>query len=350
MNMASRAMALMCLAAFLAAGAGTAQGATTTISGVADIKGIRDNVLRGRGLVVGLAGTGDKSTAARKAIQKWLQSLNMELPLTEINSKNVAMVTLTATLPPFAREGQRIDVTVSSLFDATSLKNGVLLPTPLVAGGDEVYARAEGALSLSGGVPAAHSTVASLPEGAIVEKDVPVDFIDAKDFSFDLVLRNSNFTTASNIARTLDGAFSNIGPYKTKERIAMAYNAGLVRVWIPQQAQADPVGFISTVMDELPVDVEPQSVVVLNERSGAISMSDKVRLSPGGVAYEGLSVMIGPAQDKSENVRVLEINDGVTLKDVVDQLNRVKIPTRDLMAILQAMKDAGMLHARVEVK
>lgn len=340
------------------------------IKDIAGVEGVRTNQLIGYGLVIGLKGTGDKKDQlfTQRTLQEMLFRLGISVDAGDIEAENVAAVMVTATLPPFARPGQRIDALVSSLADAESLQGGTLLLTPLRAADGQVYAVAQGALSLGGfsvqGGGAArqnnHPTVAQIPSGALVEREVPTAF--AQKDSFTISLNNPDFTTSSRVAEALNRVFG--------EATAHPVNAGSVTVNIPQSHQADPVGFFAALEG---LEVVPDSVakVVLDERTGTVVMGENVRISTVAISHGSLSIQIKEEPEVSQpeplsegetvvvprtqigvrerEARLLLVPRGTTIGELVKGLNAVGATPRDFIAIFQALKAAGALHAVLEI-
>ncbi len=342
------------------------------IKDIADIQGVRANQLVGYGLVVGLDGTGDQTTSTPFTIQSlisMLGQLGVQLPPgTNLQLKNVAAVMVTAQLPPFAKPGQQIDVTVSSLGNAKSLRGGTLLMTPLKGADGQVYALAQGNLLVAGAGAAAggasqqinHLAAGRIPAGAIVERAVPAR-VGQGDFVH-LELRQTDFTTASRVTEAIDRAF---GP-----GTALPLDGRHVQV----RAPADPgrrIAFLAQ-LENLSLDPgQPTPKVILNARTGSIVMNQEVRLAQCAIAHGNLSVTIsaepqvsqpGPlspgqtvvteradVQIKKEAGELVVVPATASLADVVKALNAVGATPQDLLAILQAMKAAGALQAELEI-
>ncbi len=344
--------------------------AAVRVKDIARVEGVRSNQLIGYGLVVGLNGTGDKSGVefTSQSAANLLERLGVSVSPQDIKLKNVAAVIVTAALPPFARAGQRVDVTVSSVGDAKSLQGGMLLLTPLRAPNGDVYAVAQGAVSIGGfsaqagggGVQQNHPTVGRIPGGAMLERDAPLPSLG--EGYLDLVLDRADFTTASRLAEAVRQAF---GP-----NVARALDAGRVRVWVPEDRAADPVGFLSTLES---VTVEPDAVarVVVDERTGTVVLGQEVRIRPVAISHGNLTVQVVPylevsqpealsagqtvareraqVQVTEEGGRVLLLEPGQSLASLVRALNALGVSPRDLVAIFQALKAAGALEARLEI-
>lgn len=347
------------------------------IKDVATIEGVRDNQLMGYGLVTGLKTTGDSVVGAPFTVQSLISMLNkMGVNLTidpkQITAKNVAAVIVTAKLPPFAKPGTAIDVVISSIGDAKSLQGGTLLLTPLKGPDGQVYAVAQGPVTLGGflgGKPGDttsknHTTAGRVPNGAIVEREVALDMEAWETVS--IALQYQDFTTALRIAEAVDAVFG--------AETATPVNAGVVRVTVPTDYQGRLVPFLAAV-EGLEVQVDQRARVVVNERTGTVVLGGHVRISTVAVAHGSLTVqiktklevsqpsapLIGNAAGqtvvtpevettvKEEEARLLLLEQSVTLGDVVRGLNSVGVTPRDIVAILQALKAAGALQADLEV-
>jgi flagellar P-ring protein precursor FlgI len=357
---------ILTLALLLLCGGTRAQ--STRIKDITRPEGVRANQLVGYGLVVGLEGTGDskQTVFTTQSLANMLSRLGVEAG-GDIKVKNVAAVMLTAQLPAFARPGDAIDVSVSSLGDARSLQGGTLLQSPLQGADGETYAVAQGALSIGGfaaggggaSVTKNHPTVGRIPNGALVEKDVPMAVTDGSRLSFSL--QRPDFTTASRIVKAIE---------ESTGATASADDAGRIRVEIPEKYRSNPVAFMS-IVGELPVEAEPVSKVVINERTGTIVIGGAARISPVALAQGSLTVSIAttpvisqpepkshgetvvvPQKDVSveENrASTLLLKSGDTIEDLIKALNAVKATPRDIIAILQAVKEAGALHGELEI-
>lgn len=345
--------------------------ATPQVKDVADIQGARPNFLRGYGLVIGLNGTGDGAAAALKAQERLLRRMQVEIKeVRELSSANVAVVMVTAELPPFAKEGTRIDVVVNSLFDAKSLEGGTLLETLLEGIDGLVYAVAQGPVSIGGfnvgggaaggaGVQKNHPTVGRIPRGAVVEKEVPSLITDGQ--SINLLPRQRDFVTASRIAEAVNKTLG--------ENVAAALNAGMINVTIPQKWMTDPVGFIAAVQE---VEVMPDrpAKVLINERTGTVVIGGDITVSPVAIAHGNLTVEVKVATEvsqpaplsrgetvvtetvsaevKEEKARLIPVQ-GADVKEIAEALNKLQVTPRDLISIFQALNEAGALHAELEI-
>lgn len=336
------------------------------------VKGVRENQVVGYGLVVGLNGTGDKAQTefTVQSLASLLAKIGIGVDPDAIKVKNVAAVMVTGMLPPFARVGGRIDAVISSIGDATSLEGGTLLVTPLFGTDGQVYALAQGPISVGGfsagggggsSVQKNHPTVARIANGATVERELMADLKDLTHF--DLALSTADFTTAQRTAEAINARFGG--------GIAQPLDSGTLRVALPGEFAGQPVAFLSAV--EL-VEVEPdrRARVVLNERTGTVVMGSSVRLDKVAVAHGNLAVSIsvtnevsqpGPFSPRGESVPVqnqdveaveedaaLAIVDGpVTIEELVRGLNAIGVTPRDLIVILQAIKASGALSADLEL-
>ena len=346
----------------------------TRIKDVASIEGIRDNQLVGYGLVVGLKGTGDSSQTVFPAqtLVSALQRMGITVPTTGSQSasnmqvKNMAAVFVVATLPPFTRPGYKLDITVSSAGDARSLEGGILLMTPLYGVDGQVYSEAQGALVLGGYMATGggnakqvnHPTTARIPGGALVERTVPFDLADMHTLS--IVLNDADFHTAEGMAAAIDRALG----------AARAHAVDSRRVEVQLAPKEDPASLLDKV-EQVEIDVYPRARVVVNERTGTVVIGGEVRLQPVSILHGGLSVNIisrvevsqpnalssgttqvveqttVQAQDKPVNEILLK--EGATVEDLVQQLQRTGAGARDVISILQAMKEAGALEADLVV-
>lgn len=335
---------------------------------IARIEGVRSNQLVGVGLVVGLAGTGDGRGAGIQMVSNMLQKFGISVPVSDLRMRNVAAVSVTAELPPFARPGDTIDVTVSSIGDAKSLQGGFLLQTPLVAADGNVYAAAQGPISIGGfnvggggsSVQRNHATVGRIPGGAIVEGSVVSDLV--RDGKITLLLHQSDFTTSSRVAAVINQVFT--------PDTARAVDGSAVEVKVPASYSERVVEFVA-MLAELPVVPDTGAKVVINERTGTVVIGHRVRISTVAVAHGGLTVRIQstetvsqpPSFSEGETVVTREVDvdveeqagslavlpSGASVDDLVKALNAVGATPRDIIAILQAIKEAGALYGELEI-
>ncbi|MBZ4683576.1 MAG: flagellar P-ring protein FlgI [Fusobacteriaceae bacterium] len=308
------------------------------IKEIARIEGVRKNHLVGMGLVVGLNGTGD---SAKNLTPQLLKSLyryfGTELGQAQVDSKNVAAVMVTAELPSFKKVGDTIDVTVSSINGAKSLEGGILLQTQLVAG-NKVYALAQGALSRVVGKNITNSVNGYIPSGATVEREVEVKLINNNKLS--LVLNNPDFTTASRVAEVINKRFN----YDT----AKAIDASKIEIKQTYVFEDDIVSFISAI-ENLEVETDRKSKIVIYEKSGTIILGNEIRVSPVAISHGDLSISIGNTTGNTEKGNALYFN-GSTVKDVVDMLNSIGATPNDIISILQALKASGAIEAEIDVR
>jgi len=367
--------ASLLIAAFLASAAvwWPAPAQAARIKEVASVQGVRTNQLVGYGLVVGLDGTGDQTTQAPFAIQSllsMLQQMGVTVPPgTNMQLKNLATVMVTAQLPAFAQPGQTIDVSVSSLANAKSLRGGTLIATPLKGADGQIYAVAQGNLVIAGSGAAAagskvqinHLSAGRIPDGATVERTVATPLADGDSIQLDL--HSSDYATAREVVRAINAKMGN--------GIADALDGRAVRVRMPPSADAR-VSFMADI-ENLDIRQEsPSAKVVINARTGSIVMNQAVTLAACAVAHGNLSVTISTTPTASQpepfarvgRTVVTEKADititqqpgalvnmaaGAKLADVVKALNSLGATPQDLLAILQAMKSAGALVAELEV-
>jgi flagellar P-ring protein precursor FlgI len=332
------------------------------------VEGVRENQLVGMGLVVGLQGTGDKGPMATQMMSNMTQQFGVTMDPKQIKSKNAAVVTVTCQLPPFLSPGQNADVLVSAMGDAKSLEGGVLLQTPLKAANGKVYAVAQGPLTIGGwsqsGAAATTKknvvTVGRVPSGAIIEQGVEMGYSD--DGFVNLLLRNSDFTTAQRVASAINQKFG---------AIAYAPDGGRVSVKLPANYANSPAAFIASIEG---MTVRPDAVarVVVNERTGTVVMGGNVRIGNVSVAHGNLMVKVSenpqvsqpnafsggrtavtPQTDISANEQgpqLVELPTTSTVADLTNAMNAVGASPRDLIAILQAMDEAGALHGTLVIQ
>jgi flagellar P-ring protein precursor FlgI len=334
------------------------------------VEGGRDNQLVGYGIVVGLAGDGDSNaTSTLRAISNILQRYGLSVNPTDIKSKNVAAVMITADIGAFLKPGARIDLTVSAMGDAKSLQGGVLLQTPLLGADGRVYAVAQGPVAIGGFLGGAggaggatvqknHPTVGAISNGAIVEREIPAEFV--RDNMVRLILHNPDFTSAARMADAINEKF----PLS-----AQAIDAATVKVALPEEYKGHDVSFLS---DLGTVDVQPdtRARIVINERTGTIVATSTVRLSQVAIAHGSLTITvtsnIGVSQPTAfsrggETVAVPStqtavnegkggftiLNDPPSIERLAAALNSLGVSTRDMMAIFQSLKRSGALQAEL---
>jgi len=360
----------------------TPSHASSRIKDIASFEGVRDNMLVGYGLVVGLNGTGDdikKSIFTRESLIGMLERLGVNARDTSLETDNAAAVVVTAVLPPFSRQGSRIDVNVAALGDASSLQGGTLLVTPLVGADGEVYAVGQGPLAIGGfqaggnaetvtrGVP----TNGKIANGAIIERELPFDMLEME--SVKISLRNPDFTTARRVARVINEF--------TGEEISYPLDPSTIQMTIPKAYENNIISLITDI-EQLRVEPDLIAKVVVDENSGVIVMGENVRISTVAIAQGNLTIRVTETPQVSQpnpfanvgvnangtgnfvdavtvdrtSVEVEEgdkkltiVDSGVSLQDLVDGLNALGVTPRDMITILQAIKAAGALQAEIEV-
>ncbi len=337
-----------------------------------NIQGVRQNQLIGYGLVIGLDATGDSKNSefTFQSLASLLERMGMTVSPGDVEKvKSVAAVMVTAELLPFARVGSRTDVMVSSIGDAQSLRGGTLLFTPLKGADGNVYAVAQGPVSIGGGFTAGGKggsiqknfpTVGRVPSGALIEREVAFNFNTKKVLN--LTLNSPDFTTACRVADAINMAEG--------VELASTCDAGAIEVKVPQEYWGRVVQFVTRIES---LSVAPDSIckVVVNERTGTVVMGQDVRISTVGIAHGNLSVEIKESNSvsqplpfsngettvtpetemlvKEESTKIFVVRSGVSIGDVVRALNALGVSPRDLIAIFQAIKAAGALHARLEI-
>lgn len=350
--------------------------ADSRIKDIVNVEGIRDNMLVGYGIVVGLNGTGDNLKNAaftQQGLEDLLSRMGVSTRGANLKTKNVAAVTVTATLPPFSRQGSRIDVSVSALGDAKSLQGGTLLATPLFAADGNVYAVGQGAIAIGGfeaatsggtSVSKNSSTAGYIASGAIVEQEI--------NFSLDsltklnLALKNPDITTAKHIAEAIN--------QKTRGPYAAPLDPGTVELSVPEEWQGHTVALLSDI-EQLIVATDQTAKIVIDQTSGTVVMGENVKIDTVAVAQGNLVVEIhktpvisqpSPFAPKSAETVVASqdeivvnentdkklalVRGNATLKDLVNGLNALGVGPRDLITILQTIKAAGALQAEIETR
>lgn len=350
----------------------TASSRQSRIKDVATVEGIRDNQLVGYGIVVGLRGTGDSQQTVFpiQTLLSALERMGVNVPQTATSSslrtQNMAAVFIAATLPPFARPGNKLDVTVSSAGDARSLEGGLLLMSPLYGPDGQIYAQAQGPLVLGGYSVATngnlralnHPTTGRVPSGAIVERAVPLDLEHMRALS--LLLNDPDFKTAELMAAAVNKQLG--------AGTALAVDSRKIEVKAPPGAD---IPELLADIEAIKVEVFPRAKVVVNERTGTVVIGGDVRLQPVSILHGGLAVNVVSefqvsqpnafgqgttqvvqqttvqAQDKPVNR--IELRAGSTVDDLVQNLQQIGATARDIISILQAMKEAQALEAELEV-
>jgi flagellar P-ring protein precursor FlgI len=349
-------------------------GRCERIKDIVDIQGLRSNPLTGVGLVIGLAGTGDTTILSRQMLTNLLRDSGLVLKPTDLTGGNIAVVWVNADLGPFSREGSRIDADVSAIGDAKSLQGGKLLPTPLKGLDSEVYAVADGSVSIGGwtatgdkaSITKNHQTVGRIPGGATVEKEEIATFIEnvAGKRVITLNLRNVDFSTANQICQAINQNYP---------QSAAVVDAGTIEVKVPDQVhQQDIAGFIDDIT-EPQVQVDVPAVVVINERTGTIVVGENVGISAVAISQGSLVVKIkeseyvsqpvAPFSDSGTTEKVKDTNIGVeeqeahlipisrsvTVSELAKSINAIGATPTDMIAIFNALKKAGALQAKLVI-
>ena len=345
--------------------------ASSRIKDIGHFSGVRSNALSGYGLVIGLNKTGDKRQTffTTQTLLNMLERYGLTLNNPSIRVENIAAVMITADLGAFERPGSRMDVTVSSIGDATSLQGGILLQTPLIAADGNVYAVAQGPLVLGGfsagnaqtGVTVNHPTVGRIPNGAMVERVVVAGLPQTVE-TLELVLDRADFTTVRRATEALNMAFG--------RAIASPLDGRSIRLTVPAEYQQRPVEFMSAV-EAVAVDVDTKAKVVVNERTGTVIIGSDVTISPVSISHGNLSIQIetqftaSQPQPLSQGQTVVlpeqrvtaeeqksnfvTLGRGATVEDLIRSLNSLGVTPRDSIAILEALKAAGALQAELEI-
>lgn len=318
----------------------TLQTPAARLKDIASIRGVRENQLIGYGLVVGLKGTGDgKSEATSKSMLRMLDKLGVKLDAQEYQSKNVAAVIVTANLPPFAKAGTGIDITVSAIGDSSSLQGGTLIQTPLRAANEQVFAVAQGSVSIGGDGKDAHLTSGRIANGAIIERDIQADFSSRKMYR--LTLHNPDFTTAArtviSINRELGGLY------------ASAKDGSTIDIVTPFSFENKGVELLATI-ETIDVNTDVVAKVVINEKTGTIVIGDKVKISKVAIAHGNLALKVGDGKSgKASEDKVTVFDSGVNVGELVQSLNKLGVSPKDLISILQSIKAAGALNGELEI-
>ncbi|MFQ5686224.1 MAG: flagellar basal body P-ring protein FlgI [Candidatus Scalindua sp.] len=341
---------------------------TTRVKDIAYVQGVRDNFLFGYGLVIGLSGSGDKMDFTKNLAKNVFEKLGVIITVDDFDSKNIASVLITANIRPFAKPGDKIDVLVSSIGDAKSLEGGVLVHTTLQGVDNEVYAVAQGPLSLGGGFDvggkAANkrkniATTANIPKGALIEKEIPVHIFHEN--SIMLSLNDSDFTTSLRVMEIINAIYPDS---------ALAVSSAEVRITPPQKFRTmDMITQFISKIEELPITPDAVARVVINERTGTIVAGENVKISTVAIAHGSLTITISEKTEASqpgsfapdsattkeldrttidieeEEAKLHVIPDGVSISEIARALNVLGVTPRDLMAIFQAIHRAGALHA-----
>jgi flagellar P-ring protein precursor FlgI len=344
--------------------------AASRVKDIAMVAGARDNQLIGYGIVTGIAGDGDKNPVyTLQTIANFLQRFGINVPPATLSSKNVAAVVVTADISAFKKNGSRVDVTISSMGDAKTLQGGVLMQTPLLGADGKVYATAQGALSIGGisggndgaSVQKNHPTTAQIIGGALVELEIPTEIV--RDNTIELLLREPDFTSSARLALAINQVFTNS---------TESLDSTTVRVKIPEGLPGSVVDFIARV-EGIEVDADTPARIVINERTGTIVATSRIRISSCAVSHGNITITIANSFDASQpgpfsragntvvtprtdtsvteqQGRLVPLPDLPTVEKVAASLNSLGVTPRDMMAIFQAMKQAGALHAELVMR
>ena len=353
----------------------SAAGGSTCIRDLVMIAGARDNQLVGYGLVVGLAGDGDRDPVyTQQTLANTLQRYGVNIlasALSTISAKNVAVVLVTADIPAFVKPGARLDVQVASMGDAKSLHGGVLLQTPLLGADNSVYAVAQGPLGVGGfsagpgggggaNVTKNHPTVGTIINGALVEREIPAHIV--RDKSIELLLREPSFISAARVAEAINQTFTNC---------AQAVDSASVLVRLPEGGEEQPVDFVAR-LQAIEVTPDTPARIIINERTGTIVATSPIRISNCAVSQGNLTITVASTLDVSQpnpmssgttatkrrtdtkvsegKANVVTLPELPTVEKVASALNALGVTPRDLMAIFVAMKQAGALQAELIIR
>lgn len=368
-----RSVGALVMFVFMLAVAMPASAAGVRVRDLVMVSGARDNQLVGYGLVVGLAGDGDKDPVyTKQSIANMLQRYGINVPPSTLSSKNVAVVMVTADIPAFAKPGARLDVQVASMGDAKSLQGGVLMQAPLLGADNKVYAVAQGPISVGGftagqgggggaTVTKNHPTVAQIIGGALVEKEIPTEIV--RESVMELLLREPSFTTASRIATAINQVFTNA---------AQALDTTTVQIHLPSGSESSPVDFIARI-EGIEVNPDTPARIIINERTGTIVATSRIRISSCAVSHGNITINVASTLDVSQPNAFSNTGETVvtprtttdvtetksafvplpelpTVEKVASALNSLGATPRDVMAIFEAMKQAGALQAELIIR
>jgi len=329
------------------------------IKDISNIIGVRDNKLIGYGLVVGLNGTGDGTSSkfTLQSLSNLLQTVNVKIDPVDIKSKNTAAVTVTATLPPFARQGDKLDVTISSIGDAKSLQGGTLLMTALKGVDGKIYALSQGSITIGGmngkgGGQLNHSTSGAIFSGALVERDVAYDIYNQKFAN--LSLKRSDFNTAVNIQKALNVLFD--------AKIATAIDPRTIKLEKPEDMSM--VEFLAKVQN-VNVDYKQEEKIVIDERTGTVVSGINIHVEPVVITHGDITIKIEPRKKLSKNKNDVNMKDGVkiavnenqlnmennkiTIANITRALHKLGAKPKDIISIVENIKRAGAINAKLEI-
>jgi flagellar P-ring protein FlgI len=342
------------------------------IKDIASFKGVRSNQLVGYGLVIGLNGTGDGQSTefTTQSLVNMMERLGIHTPSEKVKVSNVAGVIVTANLPPFSKKGSTLDVLVSSIGDAKSLQGGTLVMTPLKGADNNIYAIAQGALlvggfassgAAGGGVQKNHPTVARIPGGALIEREIAFDFNSLQDIT--IALDRPDFTTALRVSDAINNTIGTVN--------AIPVDAGTVKINIPETYAGNHVTLVSS-LEQIEIQPDIEARIVLSERTGTVIMGERAMISPIAIAHGNLSVEIKEKKDVSQpapfsdgetvttpdtevnvaeekNKLLLVSPEKADIGSVVKALNAIGVSPRDLITVFQAIKASGALQAELEI-
>ncbi|MCS7175502.1 flagellar basal body P-ring protein FlgI [Pseudothermotoga sp.] len=311
---------------------------STRIKDIATFRGARDNQLFGLGIVVGLNGTGDSGKINSNLLSNIAKTLGITMNVDDLRTRNSAMVMVIADIPPFFKEGMRLDVVVASIADAKSLEGGILVQTPLFGADGNVYAVAQGSVSTGGvdvkvsaNLQSKYKVVGFIPSGAIVEKEIPFEFTQSKAVT--LLLKRPDFTTAARVAQAINTTFD--------RKLAKAIDASTVKIDIPSAFEDDVISFLALV-EEIEVSVDQPARVVVNEKTGTVVFGGNVKILDFTLSYGVFNVTI-------RNGKLSEQGTEATIGALVSALKSLGATPQDIIAILQSMHKAGVLLADLVV-
>ncbi|MEN3008551.1 flagellar basal body P-ring protein FlgI [Pseudothermotoga sp.] len=311
---------------------------STRIKDIATFRGARDNQLFGLGIVVGLNGTGDSGKINSNLLSNIAKTLGITMNVEDLRTRNSAMVMVIADIPPFFKEGMRLDVVVASIADAKSLEGGILVQTPLFGADGNVYAVAQGSVSTGGvdvkvsaNLQSKYKVVGFIPSGAIVEKEIPFEFTQSRAVT--LLLKRPDFTTAARVAQAINTTFD--------RKLAKAIDASTVKIDIPSAFEDDVISFLALV-EEIEVSVDQPARVVVNEKTGTVVFGGNVKILDFTLSYGVFNVTI-------RNGKLSEQGTEATIGALVSALKSLGATPQDIIAILQSMHKAGVLLADLVV-
>lgn len=309
---------------------------TVRLKDIAMFRGARDNQLFGIGLVIGLNGTGDSGKVVSSLLANMIKNFGLDVDKDQLKSKNTALVMVLADIPPFYKEGMKLDCIVASISDAKSLEGGFLVQTPLYGADGKVYAVAQGPISIGGmdvkgsaNLQVRYKVIGYIPGGAIVENEIPHNIVE--DDTVSILLRNPDITTAARVASSINNKFD--------MKLAKAEDPSTIKVKIPDVFKDDVITFLS-LLEEIEVVPDIPAKVVVNERTGTVVFGGSVKLSDFTISYGSFTISIVNGK----------INEGeATVQNLVNALKALGATPQDIIAILQSLHEAGVLHGELIV-